>query len=441
MSLSRLAAGAALLLALGGCGLFGGGDRGPSEEEKASRISLSVLDQKLTPDPALASTEVALPAPEPAGDWLQVGGGPAKAAGHLSAAPELRVDWRVSIGEGSSRHRRIVAAPVVKGDRIFVIDANQRVSALDVRSGRRIWDREIASGNRRDQQAVGAGLAIAGERLIVTSGYRYITALSLADGSELWRHENETPFSSSPAILGDRAYVISTNNEVYAVDLTNGSVIWEDQAISETARILSSPSPAVTQDLLVAPFSSGELIAFVPANGRRLWQDTLTTIGRFTPLSAINDIAGRPSIEDGVVYAASYSGVLAAIDARSGTRIWNLLFGSRQGPVVAGSYLFVVGVEGQVACLNKLDGKVVWVRDLPAFKDDNKRQRIVWSGPLVVDNRVVVTSSEGEMLALSVQTGETVAELRVGGELYVPPIAAAGRIFVLAESGQLTAIR
>ena len=153
--------------------------------------------------------------------------------------------------------------------------------------------------------------------------------------------------------------------------------------MSETARVLSSPSPAVTQDILAVGYSSGELIAYLPANGRRLWTDTLTSTGRYTPLSAINDIAGKPTIQDGVVYAASHSGVLTAIDARSGARIWSRTFGSRQGPVIGGDYLFVVGTSGKVACFNKIDGKLAWTRELPEFKDGNSENRIVWTGPLL----------------------------------------------------------
>ena len=198
----------------------------------------------------------------------------------------------------------------------------------------------------------------------------------------------------------------------------------------------------MNEDVLVTPYSSGELIAYLPANGRRLWQDTLTTVGRFTPLSAINDIAGHPTIQDGIVYAASYSGVLTAIDTRSGQRLWAILFGSRLGPDRGGDYLFIVGVEGQVACITKIDGKVVWVRNLPEFKKVKKKKgRIVWTGPLIASNRLIVVNSEGDLLALSPQTGETTGELKIGSDILIQPIAAGGLIYVLTDKGQLVAIR
>ncbi len=426
---------------LANCGLFGGKKTELSEEEKAARVTVNPFSEDLTPDPELAATTVALPPASPATDWPQAGVNPSKMPGHLEAAPDFRIDWRANVA-GSNQQRRLVAAPVAKDNRIYVIDADQTVSAFDTEGGRRLWERHLESGNeKRDKHAVGGGLAIAEDRLIVSSGFGYVEAMSLTDGSQIWRRRVESPMSGSPAILGNRAFVTSSNNEFYAIDVATGEIVWNDQAIAESARVLSSPSPAVTNDILVVPYSSGELIAYLPANGTRLWSDTLTTVARYTPLSAINDIAGRPSIQDGVVYAASHSGVLAAVDARSGARIWERVFGSRLGPVISGDFLFLVGTDGRVACFNKIDGKVVWVRALPEFRNaEQKKNRIVWTGPLIASDRLVLTSSEGDVIALSPQNGETVAELDVGQPVYIQPIAASGKIFVLTDKGSLVAI-
>lgn len=427
--------------ALAGCGMFGSGRPKVSEEELKERISINQLGERVTANPQFAATVVALPAARPSTNWPQAGMNAAKQPGHLEAGPELRVDWRTNIGAGSDKRRRLVAAPVAQDGRIYTIDASQRVAAWDASNGRRIWEHRLSTPGRRDDHAVGGGIAVAGDRLIVPSGFGYIAALSIEDGRELWVRRTESPMSGSPAIMGGRAFVTSTNNEVYAVDIATGEIAWTDQAIAESARVLSSPSPAVTQDLLVAPYSSGEVIAYLPANGRRLWTDTLTTSGVYTPMSAINDIAGRPSIQDGVVYAASHSGLLTATDARSGGRLWAQQIGSRIGPVVGGDYLFMVDGNGHVACLSRVDGGVVWVRVLPEFTKPNKKKRVVWTGPLLASNRLILVSSEGQVVALSPQTGETVGELKTGKELYIEPIAVDGRIVVLADDGQLISIR
>jgi len=143
-----------------------------------------------------------------------------------------------------------------------------------------------------------------------------------------------------------------------------------------------------------------------------------------------------------MVFAASHSGVLGAYEARSGAPLWKVVFGSRQGPVVEGQFLFIVGVEGKVVCFNKVDGKIVWVRELPLYnKPKEKKERIVWVGPLVVSGKLIVASSRGQLLALSPQDGKTVGELKVGGTIYIEPIAAAGKIFLLDDKGALIAVK
>lgn len=413
-----------------------------SEEEKAARVTVNPFSENLTPDPTLASATIELPAAEPSTDWPQAGVNSAKHPSNVAAGAQFKIDWRVSAGEGSGELKRIVAAPVARDGRIYTIDSNQRVSAFDIASGKRVWENKLKAANPKwDEYTVGAGLAITGDKLIVASGFAYVTALSLNDGKEVWRRRVDSPLSSSPAILGNRAFLTSTNNDFYAIDTDTGEILWNDQALSETARVLSSPSPAATQDILAVGYSSGELIAYLPANGRRLWTDTLTSTGRYTPLSVINDIAGKPTIQDGVVYVASHSGILAAIDSRSGTRLWSRVFGSRQGPVIGGDFLFVVGTNSKVAAFNRIDGKIAWVRDLPEFKDNNQDNRIVWTGPLLANDRLIITSSYGDVLALSPQNGETVSELNVGQGVLIEPIAAGGKIFVLTDQAQLIAIK
>ena len=50
-------------------------------------------------------------------------------------------------------------------------------------------------------------------------------------------------------------------------------------------------------------------------------------------------------------------------------------------------------------------------------------------------------SSEGDVVALSPQNGETVTEMKLGQSIFIEPIAAAGKIFVLTDQANLIAIK
>ena len=319
--------------------------------EKEGRINLAIGDQPLEADPAFVDTAVILPEPRILSSWPQSGAGASKAIGHVIAAPTLEIDWRVRAAQGSDRTAALTAAPVSDGTNIFIIDGEQKVKSFSVETGVQNWSIKLDSGLRRDKRGLGGGVAVEGTTLIVSSGFGFVAALDTADGNEKWRRALGSPVTGAPTIKDGRLFVITQNNEIFALDLQTGAVLWSDQAIAESARVLSSPSVAAVEDLIVAPFSSGEVIAFLGANGRRLWNDALNRTGRFTPISAINDIASRPVLSQGLVFAASQSGLLAAIDGRTGRRVWDQNIGSVHAPAIIGEYIFIAGVEGQIACI------------------------------------------------------------------------------------------
>jgi outer membrane protein assembly factor BamB len=242
--------------------------------------------------------------------------------------------------------------------------------------------------------------------------------------------------------VNGRLYAITNDSELLALDANTGEVAWTYQAIAEPARILSAPSVAVDNDTVVAPFASGELVALLTSNGRRLWSDALSRTGRLTSLSAINDIAGRPVLESGIVFAASHSGVLAAIDLRSGQRGWARAFASTQTPWLSGTVLYAVNVDGELAAFDASTGNIYWVRQLRRYEDEaDRRGRVAWVGPIMVGGRLVLANSVGEVIAVSPTDGETLATAEAGAPVFIPPIAANDQIYVVNDEARLIAFR
>lgn len=418
--------------------------------DRAGRISMVSAESQLQADPELVASAVILPDYTPVTSWAEAGQSSQKVPGHVLAGENLEVAWTWSQGAGSKVNRALTVAPIAANGNIYVFDAEQTIFAINAESGKTVWKKKLSSGNKKDKRAVGGGFAISGDTLIIASGYGFVLAVDANTGSEIWKEVTQAPMTGSPTIIEDRIFIASNNNEFYALSLEDGSIQWTDQAIAESARILSSPSPAGIEDFVVAPYSSGEVIAYLPSNGRRLWTDSLTRAGRFTPISAINDIASRPVLSAGLVFASSQSGVLAAIDGRSGTRIWSLPFGTTQAPAVVGDYVFAVGIDAQLICVEAVSGRVVWTKQLEQFRKEKKKKgRISYSGPIMASNRLITLSSDGRLSAYSPQTGEILEEKqlvkigRFGADagFFLEPIAYEGRIIALADNGRLFSIR
>ena len=400
-------------------------------------------DDTLQADPSLVSEIVTLPeARELTDGWPQAGSRASKAVGNIAVASEMDVAWRADVGNGSDRKSALTTPPVASADTVYTIDSRQMIVATDANNGRRKWSEKLESGNRRDGTGIGSGIGLEGNTLVIASAYGFVMAMDATTGAELWRTSTEAPMTGSPTIKDGRVFVSSNNNEVLALDLATGDTLWSDQAIAETARVLGSPSPAAVEDIVVAPYSSGEVIAYLASNGRRLWSEALASVGQFTPISSINDIGARPILGGGLVFAASQSGVLAAIDGRTGNRVWQQPIGTIQAPALAGEYLFVVGVDAELACIKAGTGQVVWVRELERYKNTKKQKgRITYAGPVIANGRILVASSKGELIAFDPQSGDETDRLKLGDPVYIEPIAVQDKLLVLTDDARLIAIR
>jgi outer membrane protein assembly factor BamB len=59
----------------------------------------------------------------------------------------------------------------------------------------------------------------------------------------------------------------------------------------------------------------------------------------------------------------------------------------------------------------------------------------------MVGGQLVLASSTGEVIAVDPETGRTTNTQRVGGPVFIPPIAADGLIYVVTDDARLIALR
>lgn len=419
-------------------------DNGPSkapDDTKDGRISILTFEQKLVAEPGLAGT-LALPPQQTLAEWAQPGGGVSNAPGSIAGSAEPKIQWRRSVGGESTAQSRYASTPVIADGRLYVLSVGQTVRAFDAASGRPAWTRKLKSDKPRDKIAQGGGVAFADGRVFVSSGYGFMAALDATTGKEIWRTASNAPFSAAPTVIGGRVFASTNDSELLAFDAQSGTVLWTYQAIAEPARVLAASSPAGTEDAIVAPFASGEIVALVPANGRRLWVDALTRSGRLTSLSSINDVAGRPAIVDGAVYAVSHSGVMASVDLRSGQRVWAKGVSSTQTPYVVGDVAFVVSTDSELIAFHRKDGNIYWTEQLQRFTNARKSKgRVTWAGPILFGGHLVAASSQGDVVFADPETGEVARTLDVKAPVFVPPVAANGILYVLTNTGRLIALQ
>lgn len=416
---------------------------------EGERLSVLEFDQALAPSPALAGRDFFLPGPQAVVSWTAPGGNAENAVEHAIAGADFTIAWRRDIGAGSARTRQIMAQPVAENGRIFVMDGEATVSAVDAQTGAVAW-RASVKPEGREGGGFGGGVALGGGKVFVSSGYRTMTAFDQSTGAMLWQTPVDVPIHGAPTVAGSKVYVVDIDNQIIAFNTQTGQVEWSYRGIVEPARIMRASSPAVTGETVIAPMSSGEVFALRASTGQPVWQQELSRSTRTSALSDIRDIAGRPVVSRGFVYAVSHAGVLASMDVRSGQPRWQVPVASVNAPLPVGDVVYVVSKLGELTVVNRESGQVYWTRDLNEgrvrqeggfFGFFDRTVRPTWSGPLLASNRLVLTNSDGELVALNPKTGEVTATLRLGAPAFVAPSAYNGALLVVTDRGELISIR
>lgn len=405
------------------------------------RIPVMLNEGGLEADPRVSDLRVLLPKPRENLNWAQAGGNALHAMHHLKISDTVVEAWDQRIGEGSSDERRLVARPVVADGYVFTMDAEFEVSAFEIKTGKRVWKYE-SNVPEEDKETFGGGLAYEGGRLFMSTGFGQIITLRADNGIELWRGNLPGPSRSSPTVGASRVFVVTIDNKTVAFDEESGKKLWTHSGISESAGLLGGGSPALIGNTVIAPYSSGELVALRVTNGRMVWSDSLVAVRRTDTLSSVAHIRGHPVVDRGVVYAISHSGRLVAIDLRTGARVWDRSIGGSETPWVAGNFIYVLSNQGDLYCLTRLGGRVRWVKPLPKYEDpEDKDGPIKWFGPVLASDRLLVVGNHGEVLSISPYTGDFLSRLEMTGKLSVAPVVASKSVFFLSDDADLIVYR
>lgn len=437
---SALALVIALALGVSGCGVFK--KTQPKSQTVGERIPVLNFEAKAQAEPELADMAVVLPLADVNAEWSQPGGSASKSNGHPALAESITLAWTASIGQGSTATRRLNAAPVVSGGRVFTMDTGGDIRAFDAKTGRVEWQARISLPKRNSNAAFGGGVSTADGRVFATTGYGIAAAFDSATGKELWRKALGEPLRGAPSVYGNRIYVLTIDNQLFALNAETGDAVWNVSGTVEVAGLLGAAAPAVAQDTVVVGFSSGELNALRAENGRTVWADALARTGRSTAMAALSDIDASPVIDRGRVYAIGHGGRMAALELPTGQRVWERNFAGTSTPWVVGEFVYIVTLEGEVMCLTRREGKIRWVHQLERYKSLKKKtDPIQWAGPILAGDRLYLVSSNKQMVSMSPLTGEVLTTVKLKAPAFLGPIVADNTLYLLTDDGKLNAWR
>jgi outer membrane protein assembly factor BamB len=114
------------------------------------------------------------------------------------------------------------------GGRVFAGNQLLSLTAVDARSGKKLWE------TYDDLPDVASPLA-AGELVVAAASYGVVTCLEAATGTVLWRQEFETGFYASPVLAGGRLYLLDRSGVMRILQASRQASLLASPAIGEPA--------------------------------------------------------------------------------------------------------------------------------------------------------------------------------------------------------------
>ena len=293
----------------------------------------------------------------------------------LDAASGTKI-WNYTTGD------RVDSSPCVVDGVVYVGSYDSNVYALTASTGVKLWN--YTTGNW-----VMSSPCVVNGVVYVSSGDSNMYALNASTGDKLWSHSaGWFGAESSPCVADGVVYFGTDAFNVYALNATTGTTIWSHH-LGEFVDV----SPCVANGVLYIGsgsglWSDGHVTAFNASTGTVLWSYTTEHVGIITE----GWVHSTSCVANGIVYVGSNNYNLYALNASSGTKIWNYSTDGwvTSSPCVTNSAVYVGSHDFNVYALDTTTGTKIW---------SYETGQAVQSSPCVVNGIVYVGSADNNVYA------------------------------------------
>jgi outer membrane protein assembly factor BamB len=338
----------------------------------------------------------------------------------------IREDWDAGLGAGDE-FLRLGLPPASDGSRIFTVDHDGRIEAFDAARGKRAW--------RTDSELPLAGGPGVGEgHVLAGSSDGYVVSLRAADGTQEWRVSVGSEVLAPPAVGAQRAFVRTVDGKLIALDLSDGRQAWFAQQTMPRLSVRGTASPVVDRNMVVCGFDNGRVAAYDVNDGSVIWDVLVAPPSGRTEVDRMSDINATVRVIGDEIYAVGYQGRLVAMARESGQILWSVEFSSYSGLGADLNNIYVAGGTGEILAVERASGRELW-------RQDQLRNRDL-TAPTPYGSFVVVGDLEGYVHFFDAASGEIRARVQAdSSRINSAPLVVSNRLYVTTDGGEIVALR
>lgn len=333
--------------------------------------------------------------------------------------------WKADSGDGV-QNRDVKLLLAKSGDTLYTVDTSGLIRATNESNGAKLWSLDLNT-------SISAGPAVGEGKLIVATPDGRVIAVDIAKGKTAWVSTSTSEILAAPKISGDVVFIHTMDGGLSALSLIDGRQLWRFTHNLPPLMLRRSSTPAVKEDVVYAGFSNGKLMALRKNDGVVLWSQDISHPKGTTDLQRMVDISADPLLQGDKVYAASYQGNIAALNATNGNLLWERAVPSYSGFVTDKNLLYVSATNGDVVALDTQNGATYWLQT------DLEGRRL--STPAIMGKYLIVADDDGHVFWLDKSSGKFMGRFEIDSEgVEATPIVDRNVVYVLGCSGELVAL-
>jgi outer membrane protein assembly factor BamB len=258
-------------------------------------------------------------------------------------------------------------------------------------------------------------------------------------------HSKNSHASPTPVIEGGLLYVHFGHMGTACLKAADGSKVWATQELAYKPVHGNGGSPVVVGPHLIFSIDGTDkqmVVALDKATGKVAWKTPRENKTGASPFSFSTPLLVTANGQEQLISAGS--GVVMALDPKTGTEIWRVQYGSGYSvvprPVFANGLVYVcTGYNTPNLIAVKPDGKGDVTKSHVAFTV--KKNAPHNPCPLVVGDALYMVSDGGVLSCLDAKTGAERWTERVENAYSSSPMFAGGLVYILDESGTTTVFK
>ncbi len=343
-----------------------------------------------------------------------------------SVSSKPTVLWQKSVGAGSD-DAYLQLNPAYANGLIYSVDANAKVTATRASNGDTVFTRKLKSSGK-------SGIGTNGQQLALVDGHANLFMLDSQNGNVLWQVPVHNQVLATPVMTADTTYLKTIDGVIAAYRNSDGAMLWSYNHGSPTLVLRAGSAVLLDGDTLYAGFADGVVVALDNRTGNELWQQVIANPNGFAEIERMVDIDSTLVLTNGVLFAATYQGQLAALNSHSGAILWQTPLSAYANIALVNNAVIVPEADGTLTAFNRVNGHVLW-----------QQKHLAWrflTGLTVMKQNLLFGDKEGYVHWVQAATGQYLNHVQPSkNPLYSSPLVVDDTVYSLDSAGKLAAIK